>query len=107
MRAKMKDMGKKMENGMMTQPMKTEISYPKLNVNSDQVKGLSDLKLGDKVYLTAECTIDNLEMGKDYGTKEGARGTLCIKKASVEVGEKKKSPKSIEDAEHEAMEEYK
>lgn len=111
MQAKMKSMADEIKVPADASKTKKEIVYPEFSITSDQVEDIDEMKIGDEVMLMAKCSIKSLQEGKEWNDKTGYRASLCIKEAMVKPieGKKpsKKSPKSIEDAEHEAMEEYK
>lgn len=96
---KMKSMGVKIGNYPIASEKTIEkVRYPSISVNSDQVEGLGDMKIGDKVYLVAECELESIEKGKSYDDKEGFRASLCLKKAAVKIDEDEEEPKTIEAA---------
>jgi hypothetical protein len=76
--------------------------YPSFQVNSDQIEGLGDMKMGTCVYIIAECEIQEITKGKNWGSEEGFRANLTIKKAALKVDDEDEAPKSISDAFHRA-----
>jgi hypothetical protein len=98
----MKSLGTKVNDSpiKMSEKMDNEVRYPTLNLNSDQVEGLEDCKIGDKLYFIAECEIDGMDRGKDYGTKDGCRATICIKSAAIkpDIDDEDEEPKTIDEA---------
>ncbi len=83
-------------------PMKqtVKVDYPCLRLTSDHIPNLGDLKVGSTVYIIAECEIQSIDKGKDYGSEEGFRGEISFKTGKVQVDDDDddKSPKTIDAA---------
>lgn len=107
---KLKSMGIKVggdSSPIVAEKVSSQMRYPSFQVNSDQIEGLGDLKMGTCVYIVAECEIEEIKKGKNWDNKEGFRAELTIKSAALKVDEddekdESAAPKSISDAFHEA-----
>ncbi len=109
--AKMKSMADEVKVPASSGKTKKEIVYPEFSITSDQVEGIDEMGIDDKVMLMAKCTVKELRQGKDWEDKTGYRATLCIKEAMVKPMEEGKNgkhhPKSTEDAYYESVKELK